>query len=194
MSLREAYSLKGGHNDVQGDAVLSGLPGTPLMLTENVNTTLGDIPPPTRLTFLGLVNGTIVEFHRFYGTDDDNEADPSQAKTMKLPPYMLVKLLHKVEGVNISIPGLPPSVIAIKPVDFTYRSAKGKSAKLQQFPVTLGYAITESRLQMPRPHIPMGDCRLEKAKRRRLPFYLTICSIVASKKPQPSVNNAPIQR
>jgi hypothetical protein len=66
---------------------------------------------------------------------------------MKLPPYMLVKLLHEVEGVNISIPGLPPSIIAIKPVDFTYRGAKGKSAKLRQFPVTLGYAITDYKCQ-----------------------------------------------
>jgi len=116
------------------------------MLTENINTPLGNIPPK-RLTFLGLVNGTIVEFHGFYGTDDDNEADPSQAKTMKLPPYMLVKLLHKIDGVHISIPGLPPSVIAIKPVDFTYRGAKGKSAKLRQFPVTLGYSITDYKCQ-----------------------------------------------
>jgi hypothetical protein len=64
MSVQEAYNLKGRHDNVQGDTVLSVAPGTPLMLTENINTTLGDIPP-TRLTFLGLVNGTIVEFHGF---------------------------------------------------------------------------------------------------------------------------------
>jgi hypothetical protein len=49
------------------------MPGSPLMLAENINMVIS--PFPGRLTVLGLVNGTIVEFHGFYGTDDDDDAD-----------------------------------------------------------------------------------------------------------------------
>jgi hypothetical protein len=58
---------------VQGHAVLLVMPGSPLMLAENINMVIS--PFPGRLTVLGLVNGTIVEFHGFYGTDDDDDAD-----------------------------------------------------------------------------------------------------------------------
>jgi hypothetical protein len=50
-SLQAAYSLKGGHNDVEGDAVLSVVPGSPLMPTENINLPLGNIPFPSKANF-----------------------------------------------------------------------------------------------------------------------------------------------
>ena len=59
---------------------------------------------------------------------------------------MLVKLLHDVD-VNVSIPGLPPSVVAIEPVEFRYNGRDGKHVKLLQFPFTLAYAITDYKCQ-----------------------------------------------
>jgi len=73
------------------------------MITENI-----DIP-------LGLVNGAIVEFYSFADSNgplihDDIIATP--------PAYMLVKLNHDV-GVEIALPGLPPSVVGIEPMSLT---------------------------------------------------------------------------
>ena len=59
---------------------------------------------------------------------------------------MLVKLLHEVD-VNISIPGLPPSVVAIEPAEFRHNAREGKYVKLIQFPFTLAYAITDYKCQ-----------------------------------------------
>ena len=57
---------------------------------------------------------------------------------------MLVKVEDKL---NISIPGLPPSVVPIAPVQFTYRIRPNKYVKLRQFPVTLAFAITDFKCQ-----------------------------------------------
>ena len=61
------------------------------------------------------------------------------------PEYMLIRLLHDTEG-RICLPGLPPSVVPIKTVSFKYGS-KGKNVTLEQFPVTLAYAITDYKCQ-----------------------------------------------
>ncbi len=58
---------------------------------------------------------------------------------------MLVRLLHDTEG-RICLPGLPPSVVPIKTMSFKYGS-KGKNVTLEQFPVTLAYAITDYKCQ-----------------------------------------------
>ena len=60
------------------------------------------------------------------------------------PAYMLVKVN---DGLGISIPGLPPSVVPIAPIRFTYRVGPHKYVKLLQFPVTLAYAITDFKCQ-----------------------------------------------
>jgi len=59
---------------------------------------------------------------------------------------MLVKLKHDV-GIEIALPGLPPSVIGIEPALLTYNGLHGKTVKYFQFPVTLAYAITDYKCQ-----------------------------------------------
>jgi hypothetical protein len=59
---------------------------------------------------------------------------------------MLVKLLHDDEG-KIRIPSLPTSVVPIKTVQFTHNFGHGRSTKLEQFPVTLAYSITDYNSQ-----------------------------------------------
>ena len=101
------------------------------MITENI-----DIP-------LGLVNGAIVEFYSFADSNgplihDDIIATP--------PAYMLVKLNHDV-GVEIALPGLPPSVVGIEPMSLTYKAGLRKAVTYSQFPATLAYAITDYKCQ-----------------------------------------------
>ena len=59
---------------------------------------------------------------------------------------MLIKLKHDV-GVEIALPGLPPSVIGIEPALLTYNASHGKTFTYFQFPVTLAYAITDYKCQ-----------------------------------------------
>jgi len=59
---------------------------------------------------------------------------------------MLVKLLHDV-GIDVSLPGLPPSVVPIEAIEFRYDGGQGKHVKLTQFLVTLAYAITDYKCQ-----------------------------------------------
>jgi hypothetical protein len=59
---------------------------------------------------------------------------------------MLVKLTHDV-GVEIALPGLPPSVVGIEPMSSAYKTSLGKVAAYFQFPVTLAYAITDYKCQ-----------------------------------------------
>jgi len=59
---------------------------------------------------------------------------------------MLVKLKHDV-GIQIALPGFPPSVIGIEPVLSTYNGSHGKTVTYLQFPVTLAYAITDYKCQ-----------------------------------------------
>jgi hypothetical protein len=87
-----------------------------------------------------LVNGAIVEFNGFA------EAEPRDNILYRPPPYMLVKLLHDSDG-QIRIPTLPTSVVPIKPVKFKHNYPGGRNAKLEQFPVTPAYAITDYKCQ-----------------------------------------------
>src|SRR6266496_4876519 len=59
---------------------------------------------------------------------------------------MLVKLKHDV-SVEMSLPGLPPSIISIEPVSLTYNGGRGKAVTYFQFPITLAYAITDYKCQ-----------------------------------------------
>ena len=58
---------------------------------------------------------------------------------------MLIKLKYDV-GVDVNLPGLPPSVIGIELKDITYTEGN-KSVTFSQFPVSLAYAITDYRCQ-----------------------------------------------
>ena len=104
MSLSEVYNVKGGRPKVKGDGNLSVIPGAPLMITEIID------------ICLGLVNGAIVEFYGF--ADSDGALIRDEIITTP-PAYMLIKLKHDV-GVEIALPGLPPSVVGIEPKLLTY--------------------------------------------------------------------------
>jgi hypothetical protein len=60
---------------------------------------------------------------------------------------MLVKLLHDT-GFNISLPGLPPNVVPLEVAKaFNYYKPHGGRVTMEQFPVTLAYAITDYKCQ-----------------------------------------------
>ena len=92
---------------------------------------------------LGLVNGVIVELHGFV---DENGALIPDEIIATPPAYMLVKLKHDV-GLQIALPGLPPSVIDIESVISTYNDWHGKVITYFQFSVTLVYAIIDYKCQ-----------------------------------------------
>ena len=132
MSLPEIYRLRYGQKYIRGDAIFPLVPGVPLMLTENINSTLGK--------HFGLVNGAIVEFYGFEEVQTNNNYI-----TASCPTYMLVKLLQDPRAA-ISLPGLPTGVIPIETVKFTYCKPHGQ-VSLEQFPVTLAYVITDYKCQ-----------------------------------------------
>ena len=59
---------------------------------------------------------------------------------------MLVKLKHDI-GIDIALPGLPPSLIGIEPALLTYNGSHGKTITYFQFPITVAYAITNNKYQ-----------------------------------------------
>jgi hypothetical protein len=59
---------------------------------------------------------------------------------------MLVELLHHDRD-HIRVSSLPSAVVPIKPEEFTHYDGHGGIVKLQQFPVTLAYAITDYKCQ-----------------------------------------------
>ena len=89
------------------------------------------------------MNGAMVEFYGFSDTPGIR-----QGNSHSLPTYMLIK----VPNSSFSLPGLPPSILPITPISFTYtigakKSGNRQSAKLTQFPVVLAYAITDYKCQ-----------------------------------------------
>jgi len=81
----------------------------------------------------------------FYGFADKDGVLITDEFIQTLPAYMLVKLKHDV-GVNVNLPGLPPSVVGIEPIKMTYAKGK-KTVSFLQFPVSLAYAITDYKCQ-----------------------------------------------
>jgi hypothetical protein len=59
---------------------------------------------------------------------------------------MLLKVLHNPHG-QICVSILPTSVLPVKPAKFYHNSSPGKKAKVEHFPVTLAYAITDYKCQ-----------------------------------------------
>src|SRR5436190_8722661 len=80
---------------------------------------------------------------QFYGFPDTTGTQ-SKGSITSPPAYILVKVDDKL---NISISRLPPSVVPIAPVQFTYKIRPNKYVKLRQFPVTLAFAITDFKCQ-----------------------------------------------
>jgi hypothetical protein len=143
------------------DAILELIPGAPLQTNQNIDVSLGNILSTFHiamilyrfvhlliLILLGLVNGAIVEFHRFI----ERRETTSDAQVFYPPKYMLVKIQDGPAS-EVTIPGLPVGVVLIEPIEFTYREGgrrynrQGRWIKLLQFPVTLGYAITDYKAQ-----------------------------------------------
>jgi hypothetical protein len=80
----------------------------------------------------------MVEF-RGFGYEEPSETEG----VIPLPDYMLVRLPNK----GISIPGLPPDMVAIEPIRFRYSPGRGRNVTLRQFPVVVAYAITDYKCQ-----------------------------------------------
>jgi hypothetical protein len=59
---------------------------------------------------------------------------------------MLVELLHHNRA-QVRVSSLPPSVVPIKTIEFTHNAGHGRTIKIQQFPVTLAYAMTDYKCQ-----------------------------------------------
>lgn len=117
-------------NDSQ-DAILALIPGCPLMITQNQNSEIG------------LVNGGMVEFVGFH--HDLHSPDDVDDQVVYPPPYMLVRIVEG-PGSEVQLPDLPQGVVPLAPVKFTVNE-KSRSVTLLQFPVTLGYAITDYKCQ-----------------------------------------------
>jgi hypothetical protein len=56
-------------------------------------------------------------------------------------------MLVKVPDKGISIPGLPPDVVAIEPKRFPFSPGRGRSVSLLQFHAILAYSITDYKCQ-----------------------------------------------
>ena len=92
---------------------------------------------------IDLINDTIVEFYVF--ADKQGVLIQDEIITT-LPAYILIKLKHDI-GIDVHLPGLPPLVIDIEPSSTTYYGDDGKIAMILQFPVILGYIITDFKCQ-----------------------------------------------
>ena len=131
--------------------MLALIPGAPLLITQNIDSSLGKFPMILEVSinnFIGLVNGALVEFYGFVGV----KKSFGDNRIFYPPQYMLVKIRDGPES-EVRLPGLPQGVVAMEPVEFTYREGgrrynrEGRWVKLQQFPATLAYAITDYKAQ-----------------------------------------------
>lgn len=141
MSNEMIYRIQQRNKNDSQDAILALIPGCPLMITQNQNSEIG------------LVNGGIVEFVGFHGPvghlgNDEREREIEMERDIQIlypPPYMLVRVLEG-PGSDVQLPDLPIGVVPLTPIKFTVNE-KGRSVTLLQFPVTLGYAITDYKCQ-----------------------------------------------
>jgi hypothetical protein len=56
-------------------------------------------------------------------------------------------MLVQVSDSTIAIPGLPPSVVPLRPTQFTRTFKSKRKVTFRQFPVTLAFAITDYKCQ-----------------------------------------------
>src|SRR5436305_8911112 len=131
MSRSEVYNIKGGRSKIKGNEILSVILETPLMITENID------------ILLELVNGVIVEFYDFADSDGALIRDKIIATSST---YMLIKLKRDVD-IEITLSGLPLSVVDIESMSLTYKADLRKVVTYSQFPVTLVYVITDYKYQ-----------------------------------------------
>ena len=144
MSLHAVYQIQFGEHGSPVDAILPLLPGVPLMITKNINQTLGTY------TFLhhtdrttDLVNGKIVNFVGFA----DSEGNQANGQIINPPAYMLVK----VPGKEFRLGHFPVGIFPLELSTLTFEVRKRRQlirqATFRQFPVTLAYAITDYKSQ-----------------------------------------------
>ena len=81
-----------------------------------------------------------MEFYGFAGREMVEEGvlvNPTQG-------CMLVQILGETK---VQLDGLPPNVVALDNIKFTYNAGGDRSVTLRQFPVILAYAITDYKCQ-----------------------------------------------
>src|SRR5579859_1191142 len=97
LSKAEDINLNGIHGIRQStkprheDGVLALIPGAPLLITQNIDSSLGEPPMILQVginDFIGLVNGALVEFYGFVGA----RKSLSDNRIFYPPQYMLVKI------------------------------------------------------------------------------------------------------
>jgi hypothetical protein len=95
------------------------------------------------------VNGSNVTFYDF-GPGSDTLYPTRQQSGFQypytftsVPEYILVK----VQDLQLQLPGLPYGIVPLQPVTFTWSAGRHRSVKMQQFPVTLAYAMTDYKCQ-----------------------------------------------
>jgi hypothetical protein len=89
-------------------------------------------------------DGVEVGWSGSYDKDPNNDTDDDD--TDRWRRYMLVKVLHDPNG-QIRVSTLPTSVLPVEPAKFYHNSGPSKKAKVEQFPVTVAYAITNYKCQ-----------------------------------------------
>jgi hypothetical protein len=144
MSSHAAYQIQFGEHGSPVDAILPLLPGVPLMITKNINQTLGEYTFSHRTDGnTDLVNGKIVNFVGFA----DSEANRPNRQIISPPAYMLVK----VPGKEFRLGHFPVGVFPLELSTLTFEVRKRRQlirkATFKQFPVTLAYAITDYKCQ-----------------------------------------------
>src|SRR5579859_7299275 len=137
--LHDAYQIQFGNQQSPVDAILPLLAGVPLLITKNINKTLGmSIPRNLTNTITDLINGKIVNFYGFA----DSEGNQPTGQMLSPPAFMLVM----VPGKMFRIAHFPPGVFPLPTSSLTFSRSKRK-ATFNQFPVTLAYAITDYKCQ-----------------------------------------------
>jgi hypothetical protein len=139
ISLHDAYQIQFGYRQSPVDAIIPLLPGVPLLITKNVNQTLGtSLLQNVTDVMVDLVNGKIVNFYGFA----DSEGNEPAGQILSPPAFMLVS----VPGKTFRIGQLPPGVFPLHTLTLTFARGNRKAA-FNQFPVTLAYAITDYKCQ-----------------------------------------------
>ena len=142
MSYQSIYKIQQRAKDDTQDTILALIPDCPLMVMQNQKSNIS------------LVNGSIVEFVGFEPDLHPPQIEPhrdgitteiSEPQIIFPPPYMLVRILEG-PGSTIKLPDMREGVVPLEPVRFTLNE-RGRSVTLVQFPVTLGYVITDYKCQ-----------------------------------------------
>lgn len=95
------------------------------------------------------MNGSNVTFYDFEHGSDTLYPTCQQSgfqyphTFISIPEYILVK----VQDLQLQLPSLLYGIVPLQPVIFTWSAGRCCSVKMQQFPVTLAYAMTDYKCQ-----------------------------------------------